>query len=694
MIFKYSFKSFKAQFYNYLIYFVSMTFAVMVYYCFSAITYNQPLARRAGQNIQIANAMGLGGFLIIMVMLGFMLAVNRFFLLKRSKEIGMYRLVGMRKGQVSLLFFAETLLLGALSLITGIALGMVFSKLFSMILAKAMFLSVTSRFYVSIPSMLETGFVFSFMLVVVSIRSMWIIWRYPLAQLFQPEQERKIRNLLKKSPAIPSLLGLVLIASGYAAAYKIKWITTELLYGILGFGGIFIVPLMILLVCVIGTYLFFNYTLIFFMQLLAKNKKRYYKNLNSLVISNSKLHISSNRNILASVTLLIAGALGMIGLAAFIYTLGIHSVDITDPTDFLVSEVSDRQLRQDITNYPDATIKKAVPLHYKITGALLERKVGKNSSQPYIELLNLISLSNYQEYQTINPYLKPITLKNDQEAVLLDTVQNMLNGFIQYGSNVQLANGPSFTIQSYRPDYLGQSIMRYNAITLVISDQQFQQITNSYSYQLTAFNVVTTDEEALADHVTSALSPNWQAPVYYDFVIKNQQLTGTISSTELADNLKNETVESDQAFRGESWQLNYSSRYPDLRFTRREMGLYVYVVMFVSLLILFITGSILMLRQLFEGEREKEEYDLLKKMGIPDKKITSLIYQQNTLIFFPPMLIGVLHATFAIYLISQFVESGGYWLAYLSCGILVLLYILFYFFTSALYSRFIHSNRR
>ncbi|MFD1902246.1 hypothetical protein GQR36_23655 [Enterococcus termitis] len=79
MIFKLSWKNFKGQFLNYLVYFVSMTFAVVVYYCFSAITYNRSLANRVGQEIHINGAMNLGGILVVIMILGFMFAANHFF---------------------------------------------------------------------------------------------------------------------------------------------------------------------------------------------------------------------------------------------------------------------------------------------------------------------------------------------------------------------------------------------------------------------------------------------------------------------------------------------------------------------------------------------------------------------------------------------------------------------------------------
>lgn len=80
-----------------------MTFAAVVYYCFRAIAYNQPLVAGAGRDIEIKRSLGLGSTLVTIIILGFMLAANRF-IGKRSQEIGLYRLIGLRKSQVSLIF--------------------------------------------------------------------------------------------------------------------------------------------------------------------------------------------------------------------------------------------------------------------------------------------------------------------------------------------------------------------------------------------------------------------------------------------------------------------------------------------------------------------------------------------------------------------------------------------------------------
>lgn len=58
------------------------------------------------------------------------------------------------------------------------------------------------------------------------------------------------------------------------------------------------------------------------------------------------------------------------------------------------------------------------------------------------------------------------------------------------------------------------------------------------------------------------------------------------------------------------------------------------------------------------------------------------------------MIIGVLHASFAIYVFSKYISSSGYWLAYLSCGMLIIIYLAYYFLTSTIYSRIIHEKDR
>lgn len=626
MIFKLSLKNLKAHVPNYLVYYISMTFAAVVYYCFRAIAYNQPLVAGAGRDIEIKRSLGLGSTLVTIIILGFMLAANRFFIGKRSQEIGLYRLIGLRKSQVSLIFLVENLVLGFVSLINGIILGVIFTKLFSMILAKVMFLEVPSFFYISWRSVIETGVAFAFMILIVCLRSIWMIYRYPLSQLMHQEKIGQINySRLTKRRQFLGILGPICLLAGYFIAFDFRNLATGIVYKQLNDSLdisipmiITLTPFIILGLCVVGTYLFFRYTMYFIIRLFNHRKKWYYQDLRMITLGNAKRYLFKSSKTLTGLTLLIATALSGIGVMVFVYTISMHTVNSDGPVDFLVSRESYPKLKKVLDEAKDTKIKNEVILSYKITG--IERSLRIGQAQ--------------------------------EEQVL--------------------------------PNYLGNFLLQYSLPTIVVSDALYQKVTkNSIQYQINAVNVDTKSREKLYEAVNKQIATEWQAPILYKYEKNNQQLSG------FAKQMPNEEAKNTQDDVTETWRLNMNDRYASLRYERKINGLTLYVSMFVAILALFITGSILMLRQLFSAVSERQDYVTLKRMGVSSKAITKQIYRQNSLIFFPPMVIGILHTTFAIYLLSQFIKSPGYLLVYLSCGILIIVYLIFYILTSAIYARMI-----
>lgn len=71
---------------------------------------------------------------MIAVVLAFLiLYANQFLLKRRKKELGVYMMLGMKKGRISRLFAGETLCVGIIALGTGLLLGFFFSQGFSLI---------------------------------------------------------------------------------------------------------------------------------------------------------------------------------------------------------------------------------------------------------------------------------------------------------------------------------------------------------------------------------------------------------------------------------------------------------------------------------------------------------------------------------------------------------------------------------
>lgn len=264
---------------------------------------------------------------------------------------------------------------------------------------------------------------------------------------------------------------------------------------------------------------------------------------------------------------------------------------------------------------------------------------------------------------------------------MVDALSNMLPNLVRYKREVYLPNR-KVNLKERVPSFLGSNDLRYGTsdYVFIVNDRLFREL-EGVDYQVEAVNVTVPDKESFSQRLNESLDQAWGAPLYAHYTIQHNSLVGEIGAAPISE---------EQALT--SSKLNWSSRYPTFRAVRRQVGVFVYVAVFAGMVALISTASILMLRQFSEADSEKANYRLLKKIGISDKKIVKLIYIQNAFVFFPPMLLGVLHAFFAIHIFSQLVTNKDYWLSYLFCGLLVLVYVVFYAGTTAVYQRIIESG--
>lgn len=173
---KLAFKNMKTQFRDYFVYFVSMSFSIMVYFTFILMAYSPILKKVAENSIKVDTLLQVSSVMILIFVVLFMFYSNAFFIKKRKKEIGLYNLLGMRKWQIAQLFFLENLILGAGALLIGILLGSLLSKLFAMILLAVMRLKIDFHFNFSSAPLVKPVLFFSLFLLLLQFKTLaWFI---------------------------------------------------------------------------------------------------------------------------------------------------------------------------------------------------------------------------------------------------------------------------------------------------------------------------------------------------------------------------------------------------------------------------------------------------------------------------------------------------------------------------------------
>mgnify|MGYP002615788851 CR=1 FL=1 len=220
MLFKLSIKNMKKSFKDYAIYFLTLVLGVAIFYMFNSIDSQQAMLEVSQSTRDIIKFMiNMLGYIsvFVAVVLGLLIVyANNFLINRRKKEFGIYMTLGMGKRQISKIILMETILVGIISLIVGLIIGIFASQFMSILVAK-MFEADMSKFQFvfSKDACIKTCIYFAVMYVAVMFFNTFTVSRYKLINLLNAS--KKNENVKIKNPIICILvfLGAVVIL-GYA----------------------------------------------------------------------------------------------------------------------------------------------------------------------------------------------------------------------------------------------------------------------------------------------------------------------------------------------------------------------------------------------------------------------------------------------------------------------------------------------
>ncbi len=687
MLFNLAIKNVKTQFRYYFMYFMSMAFSVMVYYSFVSMSYDKSLLSRAAEDMRIDVGLRAGSVMIILFIIIFMFSANAFFVKRRKREIGLYSLLGMRRSQIGILFFVENMFLGLIALVTGIFFGIIFSKLFAMLLLKSLQVPVASGFIFSLQAVLDTALIFSIILAIVSVRTATTVYRYKLITLFKANEQGEGSNYIKWYNWVLGIIGVSLLWTGYylASHFYDFLVWMEVKYKFNGFGMI-VGPLFILLLCVVGTYLFFGHFLGIVLKLIQKAKGYYYKDINMITTGNLSFHLKKNARTFATIAVLSGTALAAIGGAASVqsFTLGLaHSAN---PTTYTITDEYYQEF-QDFLSQEKAEIKTEGHVEYKYVGGRFGYKIDNRYLNDAV-MYNVISYSNYQKAQKVIPEMKDIQILENKDIAMLGGTNNMyVENMVTFDRTGILGNSGEVNVVEVMVDNLGNTRdMRLSGPTVVVSDKLYQELDSSYTYGYHMIDIVDGDKNAELSDAT--------VKKYSQLLDKKEAFIGTtvikdgkaVDSFSKLDNL----IETKYP-KGYTVKNDMSIRYPYYTSLMKNTGLLIYVAVFLGMVFMIATGSIITLKQLSEAEDEALRYDMLRKIGTPKNMIKKSIYKQNFTVFFVPLFVSLLHAYFALRVLFVLIEVPSLTLTMISVAFLIIIYVVFYFATSSSYNKIVNS---
>ena len=218
---KMAFNNVKKSFKDYTVYFLTLTFAVCIFYSFNSINSQSifsELNEGQAQYIDMLNQMMSILSVGVSVILGALIIYATNFLIKRrKKEFGLYMILGMKKRSMSTILFLETFYIGIISLLAGLILGLILAQILSIFTAKLFVLEMTKySFSISYQAIVKTAIYFAIMYLIVMVFNVICVSRYKLIELLsagRKNEKMKVKNIYISS--IIFIMSIIILGFSY-----------------------------------------------------------------------------------------------------------------------------------------------------------------------------------------------------------------------------------------------------------------------------------------------------------------------------------------------------------------------------------------------------------------------------------------------------------------------------------------------
>ena len=586
----------------YAAFFMASIFSVMVFFIYSMLMFHPNIEDKFLRDVAFGGMLVAQIILIIFTMFFLFYSMSAF-LQARLHEFGVLLHLGMERQQLNRLVFLETMILGVISITIGIFFGFSFSKFFFMII-RELFLLDSLPLYLSWKPFALTIVVFLSQFIIISISSVVFIRKKEIIQLLKGVGNQGEVATFKKGNA---LLGLGLLFVAYSLV----------IFSV--FHMNILVSLLIILIAFIGTYFFYTDSILYILDIIRRKQSLYWHSFRLIAFAEVSIKIRENARMFFVVTIVSTIAFLSVGVVTSFTSFTAQYRELNPVSIFYASDWDNPFEEAHIMKLSQELQSEG--LSYE----LVRFNVKKQTSSSLHEPVNVIKES---EVNSLAVALKIplIDLKQGEALLVSDSqadVENIRSGKeqtvleessipIQIKDRYKYSIFPSFTIKNR---------------TFIISDEDFSLLTEP----LSGFGLEESKTTFFAFHV-----PEWlrTKDVGTDL---DKIMTETMGISEVNPN----------PFYFNNPGLNFSV-------IRATFALLLFTGLLVAAVLILAAGSFIYFKLYTDLERDKKQYDVLRRMGVTDQELVKIVNRQLVPQFFLPWGLAMLHSTFSFIFLQAF----------------------------------------
>ncbi len=652
------FKSMAKNIKHYYLYFFALIFSVTLYFSFVTLQYNKSVMKAAAESGSATAGLEAATYMLYFIVLFFVLYANHLFMKRRSKEIGLYQLIGMTKGLIIRLIALENVVLFGGAVLVGMLLGFLSSRFFALILLKVIEQETVVGMTFSVEAVQQTVGLFAILLAIILVQMAFMIHRVSLLSLFTASKQADER-VKRFSPfqMVMGAIGIALISYGYYMSTQL--FSAEAAY------DLFTNMLLILASTIGGTFLVFRFSVSFVLNIVRMKKNGHLSSVDVLALTPIMHRMKGNAKSLTLITVLTAVSLAISTLSYIAYYSANQTARSSSPTDYTLYEDNGgaflAAMESEGIAYDTVTLRLQ-EVELPLSELVADSMKGNEMWNMDMEVV-AVPLSDY-----IKRY--PGLDLQGNEAIITSYV-NVLSEMIplEPGPVTLKVAGQNYPVEvtDIEGEYLLGGVVAHSGPALVVSDALFEQLVQPSAEKI--WNTQT----SVTLHNKSDLER--AEALYVETNAYHNEFYMADESGKMQLNTRNQ-VSKEQA------RVDFIS----------VMGVTIFTTAFLGLAFLLATGSILYFKQMTEAEEERESYTILRKVGFTQQEILRGIYAKQAFNFGVPLVIGLLHSYFAV-------KSG--WFLFgselvtpllITMGLYIAMYVIFALLSVSYYKKVIRES--
>ncbi|APH13888.1 ftsX-like permease family protein [Clostridium sporogenes] len=649
---KIALKNIKKSYKDYTIYFLTLILAVCIFYSFNSIESQKVLIEIKFMSEIMKGISGVS-VLVSIILGGLIVYANNFLIKRRKKELGIYMILGMGKRKISRILVTETFIVGVISLVGGLILGIGASQGLSTFTLNLFDVGMDEyEFIVSTSAIGKTILYFGTMFLLVMIFNVFVISKYKVIDLLIANIKNE--DIKFKNPFIYLLtffLCVISLALSYKSLLEIPFNLERNLERNMS------IPIAL---AIVGTVLFFFSLAGVILYVTNKNKKIYFKGLNMFVLKQMNSKVNTN----------------FISMSLICLMLFITIVVLSTGINFKKVQEEGR--------------RKITPFDASVT--LYNKDENKNQKNHIEDMLNKIDFkkSKNEKYAVYNDYytgLKASELLKIKERNFA-RYNVYFSKISDYNKILKLKDEKEITLNKNEVLILSSSGGAINLIN--------EKLKSNRRINIKGIEYLVKNDKVIEENLkTSSIADNFCTVVINDEFVSDYKISSSILNVMYLDKNREENNKkynkiNDNYIKDEYKNLDI----PISAITKDEVysksrgitSMMLFIEIYLGLVFLITSMAVLALQQLSEASDSIERYKALKRIGANKKMIDKTIFIQTLMYFSLPVILALIHSMVVIKIIndltSMIINTANFRSSILITVLIFVIVYLGYFYTT------------